>query len=100
MNPQNIKILHLDSNHPLLMAQLQEAGFINHEDYNSSKEEIETKIQDYQGIVIRSRFKIDKTFLDKATNLQFIARVGAGLESINCDYALTKGIQLIAAPEG
>ncbi len=48
MNPQNIKILHLDSNHPLLMAQLQEAGFINHEDYNSSKEEIETKIQDYQ----------------------------------------------------
>jgi D-3-phosphoglycerate dehydrogenase len=28
-----------------------------------------------------SRFKIDKTFLDKASNLQFIARVGAGLEN-------------------
>ena len=95
-----LKILHIDSNHPILMEQLQELGFINHEDFSSSKEEIEAKIQDYQGIVIRSRFKIDKTFLDKATNLQFIARVGAGLESIDCEYALSKKIQLIAAPEG
>jgi len=82
------------------MEQLQAAGFINHEDFTSSKEAIEAKIQDYNGIVIRSRFKIDKPFLDKATNLQFIARVGAGLESIDCDYSLSKNIQLIAAPEG
>lgn len=95
-----IKILHIDSNHPLLWEQLQEAGFINHEDFSSSKEEIEAKIQEYQGIVIRSRFKIDRTFLDKATQLQFIARVGAGLESIDCEYAKTKKIKLIAAPEG
>ncbi|RVT79802.1 hydroxyacid dehydrogenase [Flavobacterium sufflavum] len=96
----DIKILHIDSNNPILMQQLQELGFQNHEDFTSSKEAIEAKIQDYHGIVIRSRFKIDKTFLDKATNLQFIARVGAGLESIDCDYALTKNIRLIAAPEG
>lgn len=96
----DIKILHIDSNNPILMQQLQELGFENHEDFTSSKEVIESKIQDYHGIVIRSRFKIDKTFLDKATNLQFIARVGAGLESIDCDYALAKNIQLIAAPEG
>ena len=96
----DIKILHIDSNNPLLWDQLQSAGFINHSDFTSSKEEIEAKIQDYQGIVIRSRFKIDKTFLDKATNLQFIARVGAGLESIDCEYAETKNITLIAAPEG
>ncbi len=100
MLTKNIKILHIDSNHPLLWEQLQQAGFENHEDFTSSKEIIETKIQDYQGIVIRSRFKIDKTFLDKATNLQFIARVGAGLESIDCEYATEKGIHLIAAPEG
>lgn len=96
----DIKILHIDSNHPLLWNQLQDAGFSNEEDFTSSKEEIENKIQNYHGIVIRSRFKIDKQFLDKATNLQFIARVGAGLESINCDYAQEKGVHLIAAPEG
>jgi D-3-phosphoglycerate dehydrogenase len=96
----SVNILHIDSNHPLLWNQLEQAGFNNHQDYQSSKEEIENKIQHYEGIVIRSRFKIDKSFLDKATNLQFIARVGAGLESIDCDYAKEKGIHLIAAPEG
>jgi D-3-phosphoglycerate dehydrogenase len=100
MSVQAIKILHIDSNHPLLWKQLEDAGFQNEEDFSSTKEEVEAKIHNYHGIVIRSRFKIDKTFLDKATNLQFIARVGAGLESIDCDYAISKGIQLIAAPEG
>lgn len=96
----NIKILHIDSNHSLLLEQLQQSGYVNHQDFTSSKSEIEAKIHEYQGIVIRSRFKIDTTFIDKAVNLQFIARVGAGLESIDCDYALSKNIHLIAAPEG
>ena len=100
MNVAHIKILHIDSNHPLLWEQLQKAGFHNEADFTSSKQEVEANIENYHGIVIRSRFKIDKTFLDKAINLQFIARVGAGLESIDCDYATAKGIHLIAAPEG
>ena len=95
-----MKILHLDTNHELLINQLSDLGFVNDEDYTSSKENIILKIQNYQGIVIRSRFEIDKPFLDKAKNLKFIARVGAGLENIDCDYALKKGIRLIAAPEG
>lgn len=100
MKPETIKILHLDSNHPILLAQLQQSGFVNEEDYTSSKETIENKIHEYHGIVIRSRFDIDKQFLDKAINLQFIARVGAGLESIDTDTAAAKNIVLIAAPEG
>jgi D-3-phosphoglycerate dehydrogenase len=95
-----IKILHIDSNHPLLWEQLATAGFTNEADFTSTKEEVENKIENYHGIVIRSRFKIDKTFIDKAKNLQFIARVGAGLESIDCEYAESKNISLIAAPEG
>ena len=95
-----MKILHIDKNHPLLINQLNDLGYTNHEDYASTKQEIESKIEKYNGIVIRSRFKIDKTFLDNATNLKFIARVGAGLESIDCEYAKQKGVHLIAAPEG
>lgn len=94
------KILHIDSNNPVLWNQLEAAGFENHADFTSTKSEIEAKIKDYNGIVIRSRFKIDNRFIDQATNLQFIARVGAGLESIDCEYAESKGIHLIAAPEG
>ncbi|MFT5103316.1 MAG: D-3-phosphoglycerate dehydrogenase [Candidatus Latescibacterota bacterium] len=95
-----MKILHLDSNHPLLIAQLAEAGFENSEDYTSPKEAIEQGIESYDGIVIRSRFKIDATFIDAAVKLKFIARVGAGLESIDIPYAEARGIQLFSAPEG
>ena len=95
-----MKVLLLDTNHPLLQKGLENLGCSCDEDYSSSKEEIEKKIDQYEGIIIRSRFSIDKTFLDKATKLQFIGRVGAGLENIDTDYALVKGIHLVAAPEG
>lgn len=95
-----MKILHLDSNHPLLITQLQQAGFENDEDYKSDKSLILSKIENYEGIVIRSRFSIDREFIDKATRLKFIARVGAGLENIDCEYAENKGITLISSPEG
>lgn len=95
-----MKILHLDTNHSLLINQLNDLGFTNHEDYTSSKSEIEAKIADYDGFIIRSRFTIDQSFLDAAKNLKFIGRVGAGLENIDCDYAIEKGIHLISAPEG
>ena len=95
-----MKILHIDKNHPLMLSQLSAQGFENEEDYTNTKEAIESKIDDYDGIIIRSRFPIDKTFLGKATRLKFIGRVGAGLENIDCNYAESKGITLIAAPEG
>ena len=95
-----MKILHLDTNHQLLINQLKDLGFQNDEDYTSSKQEVEAKIHNYDGFIIRSRFKIDKSFLNKAINLKFIGRVGAGLENIDCEYATTKNIELIAAPEG
>ncbi|WP_296317026.1 2-hydroxyacid dehydrogenase [Winogradskyella sp. UBA3174] len=95
-----MKILHLDSNHPLLLNQLSDLGYTNHKDYTASKSEIEAKISNYDGLIIRSRFSIDKQFLDAAKNLKFIGRVGAGLENIDCDYAEQKGVYLISAPEG
>lgn len=95
-----MKILHIDSNHNLLINQLNDLGFENIEDYTSSKTEVEAIISEYDGIVIRSRFTIDKSFLDAASNLKFIGRVGAGLENIDCDYAKEKGVCLISAPEG
>jgi len=95
-----MRILHLDQNHPLLIEQLTAAGYTNDENYTISKEETEKIISGYDGIVIRSRFKIDKQFIDAALNLKFVARVGAGLESIDTPYAKSKGIYLISAPEG
>ncbi|MFN4761663.1 2-hydroxyacid dehydrogenase [Gillisia sp. Q332] len=93
-------ILHADSNHPLLIQQLELAGYQNIEAYHRSMDDILKDQHLFEGLVIRSRFDIDKNFLDAAPNLKFIARVGAGLESIDVDYARKRGIALFSAPEG
>ena len=95
-----MNILHVDTNHPLLIEQLEALGHHNVVDISSSKTEIAAVISEYDGLVIRSRFSIDKIFLDQAKNLKFIARVGSGLENIDVAYAHQKDIHLIAAPEG
>lgn len=94
------KILAIDSNHDCLNNGLREAGFLVDEDYNSSKEEIENIINQYDGLIVRSRFPIDQAFLKKATNLKFIGRVGAGLENIDEDFAAQQNIILFNSPEG
>lgn len=98
--PKTPKILLLDENHPILQEGLESLGFVCDVDYKSGKTSVEQKIDKYIGIVIRSRFEIDKSFMDAATNLKFIARVGAGKESINEIYAEEKGVTVLAAPEG
>ncbi|GGW48091.1 2-hydroxyacid dehydrogenase [Arenibacter certesii] len=95
-----MKILHLDVNHPLVIEQFAAQGFQNDEDYTSTKEEVENNIATYDGIIIRSRFTLDQKFLERATNLKFIGRLGAGLENIDTQFAKDRGIFLAAAPEG
>lgn len=95
-----MKVLHLDTNHALLASGLEALGCENHFNYTDSKKEVEQIINEFDGLIIRSRFAIDATFLSKATNLKFIGRVGAGLENIDLDAAKENNIQLFNAPEG
>jgi len=95
-----MKILHLDSNHDVLAQKLATAGFENHYDYTSPKEDIMKVIGNYDGMIVRSRFPIDAPFLKAATSLKFIGRVGAGLENIDLDIAKELGISCYNAPEG
>ena len=95
-----MKILQLDKNHPLIAEQLTANGFTLFEDFNSSYDELLDKIGNYEGIIIRSRIPIDQNFLEHAKNLKFIARVGAGMENIDVEFAKKSGIALISSPEG
>lgn len=95
-----MRILFIDSIHPILEERLTALNCVLDFDYQSSKKKIEEKINQYQGLIIRSRFPIDKQFLDLAANLKFIARSGAGLENIDVAYAEQKGITVFNSPEG
>ena len=95
-----MKILLLDKNHTLITEQLSAKGFVFEEDFTSSYDEVLKKISNYDGIIIRSRIPVDKNFLEHAKNLKFIARVGAGMENIDVEFAKSLGIKLISSPEG
>ena len=95
-----MKILHLDCTHSYLYDELEKLGYINDFDFKSSKKEIENKLDNYTGIIIRSRFVIDEVFLNKAKNIKFIARIGSGIENIDVAFAKLKNIKIISTPEG
>lgn len=95
-----MRILFIDSNHSLLHETLISAGFTCDLNYQWDKEEIIRQIALYDGVVIRSKIKITKDIIDKASKLKFIARAGAGMENIDVAYAESKGIRCIHAPEG
>ena len=95
-----MKILHLDKNHHSLINELKDGGYINVEAYKMSLDEIKSVIGQFDGIVMRSRFKIDSDFLKNGRRIKFVARVGSGIENIDIQYLKRRGIKLISAPEG
>lgn len=95
-----INILFIDSVHPLLQKELEAKGFICHLQYEWSREKIGEELHKFDGVVIRSRIKLDKELIDKGTKLKFIARAGAGMENIDVVYAESKGIKCLPSAEG
>jgi len=65
-----------------------------------TRNDVLTRAPEFEGMVIRSRVKIDRELLDAATNLRFVARAGAGMENIDADYAKQLGVRCLNAPEG
>jgi D-3-phosphoglycerate dehydrogenase len=94
------KIAFIDIVHPVLIEGLESMNWICDDLTKVSREEIILKLADYSGIVIRSRFPMDEAFLLHATNLEFIARSGAGMENIDISYCQGRNISLFNAPEG
>ena len=94
------KVLFIDTTHKYLIDQLEKKNIICDFEFSKTKSQIEKIIAKYDGIVIRSRFKIDKKFIDAAKKLKFIARAGSGLENIDTKYAKQKKINCINAAEG
>ena len=95
-----MKVLHVEENHPALIEGLESLGIINDLAYKDHFSEIIDKINQYDGLIIGSRFHINDKFLSNAKNLKFIGRVGSGTENIDVESVKKKNIELICAPEG
>jgi len=95
-----MKVLIIDNTHPLLHEKLLAMGFICESFTGSTIEDLMLIIGEYTGIIIRSKFAIDKAVIDKAIKLKFIGRVGAGMDSIDVSYAEQQGIACLNSPEG
>lgn len=95
-----MRVLFVDEVHEVLQNDLEELGFecVNYE--NQSFDDIKSIAHKIDGLVIRSRFPVDESFLRLCQQLKFIARSGAGMENIDIDYCNQNGIQLFNAPEG
>ena len=96
----SVKVLFIDSNHPKMHEILIDKGFQCDLFWDKTKEELISIIPNYEAIIIRSKFLITKEIIDTAPHLKCIARAGAGMENIDVEYAESKGIKCVHAPEG
>lgn len=95
-----MNVLIVDDLHEILLEKFDQAGISYSYQPNYTRADAEKVIAEYTGLIIRSKFQVDKAFIDLGVNLTFIGRSGAGMDNIDEDYAISKHIQLFPANEG
>ena len=94
------KVLVADRTHEVLEQRLREAGFAVSVEPDHDYESLVQAAQGCDGLVVRSKVIIDRAFIDHVPSLRCIGRVGAGMETIDVDYAESRGIRCLNSPEG
>ncbi|NVK03628.1 MAG: hypothetical protein HWD92_02350 [Flavobacteriia bacterium] len=95
-----MKVLLIDSTHPLLEESLKNAGLELVDGTKWTEEEVLSELHNFEGVVIRSRVPVDTAFFEAASKLKCIGRFGAGLENINLKLAEKHGVTCLNVPEG
>ncbi|POY34751.1 phosphoglycerate dehydrogenase [Solitalea longa] len=95
-----MQVLIVDETHPILMERLTEKGFVCDYQPQITYQQVLDCIHRYEGMVVRTKFRVEKELFDKAIGLKFIARAGAGMDNIDVEYAVIKNVELFNAPEG
>ena len=95
-----MRILITDKTHPVLIEKLEAAGHHCCVVTDCTYESLLEDANDYDALVVRSKIIIDRNFIDHNRHLRCIGRVGAGMETIDVDYAESVGIRCLNSPEG
>lgn len=96
----NGKILIVDDLHPVFKSRAEQLGYEVDDRPLITRAETLAVISGYDGIAVRTKFKIDRELMEAAPGLKFVARAGAGLDNIDEAYAKERNIKLLNAPEG
>ena len=94
------KVLITDDCHPLLAEGLERLGYTCDFMPDITPAETLNLISDYEGLIINSKINVDRNFLDTATRLRFVARLGSGMEIVDRVYASERGVAVLSSPEG
>ncbi len=86
--------------HPHLVERLEAAGFSVWYAPAEPVEQIRERVADAVGLVVSTRVRVDRSWIDAAPHLQWIGRLGSGMELIDVPYALSKNIVCVSSPEG
>lgn len=86
--------------HPLLRDRLEEKGYKVLYLPSVTYDELVELIPSAAGIVVTTRVTVDKNLIDKGASLEWVGRLGSGMELIDVAYAETKGIRCVSSPEG
>ncbi len=95
-----LKILITEDCNSALQELLENAGFSCQYQAEIAYEELINSAKNYDGIIIRSKFSLQKDFLSENQHLKFIGRLGAGMENIDTESAEKLGIRCLNSPEG
>lgn len=93
-------VLITDECHPLLIEGLERLGLVCHYNPTCTPEQVDKIAYAYYGMIVNSKIRADRVFLNEAENLRFIGRLGSGMEIIDKEYAAQKGVAVISSPEG
>jgi len=94
------RVIFVDSVHEILSERLIKMNWECHDKTHLKANGISPLLDQYEGIVIRSKIKLTAEILRKCRNLKFIARAGSGLENIDLDFCSKNNIKVFSSPEG
>jgi D-3-phosphoglycerate dehydrogenase / 2-oxoglutarate reductase len=94
-----MKILVCDKTESECIERMRAAGLTVDTNFEITPEELPNVLPAYDGMVVRSRTKVRQPLIDVCPNLKVIVRGGVGLDTIDAEYARSKGITVMNTPK-